>query len=272
MGLHGWAGAHSICSTKITLYWNISLGLWTFVAKMTPRLKCGFCSYNGTGGIAIQKTHMQSSLLNSHYIDVIMGGMASQITSLTIAYSTVYSGADQSKHQSSASLAFLWGIYRGPVNSPHKWPVTWKIFSFVDVIMQTLLTFDYLLPFSSRAMEWKLVRCEALIRQSFQMFQNFKWPLVTDAFDLKMDFSWILQKLYACHRNAAVSSAHTHMRIFIGCSYGNGVYSCRPKLHLTFFIFCWIWLLSLVSWLTYTFLHIFWYRDFYLVNKVSHNV
>ena len=38
--------------------------------------------------------------------DVIMSAIASQITSLTIGYSTVYSGADQSKHQSSASLAF----------------------------------------------------------------------------------------------------------------------------------------------------------------------
>ena len=45
----------------------------------------------------------------NHYDDDIMGAMASQITSLTIVYSTVYSGADQSKHQSSASLAFVWG-------------------------------------------------------------------------------------------------------------------------------------------------------------------
>ena len=56
-------------------------------------------------------------------------------TSLTIVYSTIYSGADQSKHQSSASLAFVWGIHRGPVNSPHKWPVTRKMFPFDDVIM-----------------------------------------------------------------------------------------------------------------------------------------
>ena len=62
------------------------------------------------------------------YDDVIMGAMASQITSLTIVYSTVYSGADQSQHQSSASLAFVWGIHWGPVNSPHKWPVTRKCF------------------------------------------------------------------------------------------------------------------------------------------------
>ena len=70
-----------------------------------------------------------------HYTDVIMSVIASQITSLMIVYSTVYSGADQRKHQSSASLAFVWGIHRGPVNSPHKWPVTRKMFQFDDVIM-----------------------------------------------------------------------------------------------------------------------------------------
>ena len=43
-----------------------------------------------------------------HYDDVRMGAIASQITSLTIVYSTVYSDADQRKHQSSASLAFVW--------------------------------------------------------------------------------------------------------------------------------------------------------------------
>ena len=47
-----------------------------------------------------------------HYNDVIMTTIASQITSLTIAYSTVYSDADQRKHQSSASLAFVWGFHR----------------------------------------------------------------------------------------------------------------------------------------------------------------
>ena len=74
-------------------------------------------------------------IFRCHYDDAIMGAIGSEITSLTIVYSTVYSGADQSKHQSSASLAFVWGIHRGPVNSPHKWPVTWKMFLFDDVIM-----------------------------------------------------------------------------------------------------------------------------------------
>ena len=65
-----------------------------------------------------------------------MGAIASQITSLTMVYSTVYSDADQRKHHSSASLAFVWGIHRGPGSSPHKWPVTRKIIPFDDFIMQ----------------------------------------------------------------------------------------------------------------------------------------
>ena len=70
-----------------------------------------------------------------HYNDVIISAMASQITSLTIVYPAVYWGADQRKHQSSASLAFLRGVHRWPVNSPHKGPVTRKMFPFDDVIM-----------------------------------------------------------------------------------------------------------------------------------------
>ena len=77
----------------------------------------------------------QSTIQVCHYNDVIMATIASQITSLTIVYSTVYSDADQRKHQSSASLAFVQGIHRGPMNSTHKWPVTRKTFPFDDVIM-----------------------------------------------------------------------------------------------------------------------------------------
>ena len=70
-----------------------------------------------------------------HYNDVIMNTIASQITSSTIVYSAVYSGADQRKYQSSLSLAFVWGIHRWPVNCPHKGSVTRKMFPFDDVIM-----------------------------------------------------------------------------------------------------------------------------------------
>ena len=68
-----------------------------------------------------------------------MTAMASQSTSLTIAYSIVCLGADQSKHQSPASIAFVCGIHRGPVNTPHKGPVTQKMFPFDDVIMSKKL-------------------------------------------------------------------------------------------------------------------------------------
>ena len=76
-------------------------------------------------------------LYHNHYDDVIMSAMASQITSIRIVYPTVYSGADQRKHPSSASLAFVEGIHRSPVNSTHKRPITRKMFPFDDVIMLT---------------------------------------------------------------------------------------------------------------------------------------
>ena len=72
----------------------------------------------------IRSTGICSACLLTHYSDVTINAMVSQITSLTIVYSTVYSGADQRKHQSSASLAFVRGIHRSPANSPHKGPLT----------------------------------------------------------------------------------------------------------------------------------------------------
>ena len=82
--------------------------------------------------------------LRCHHNNVIMSVMASQITSLTIVYSTVYQRADQRKNQSSASLAFVREIHRWPVNPPHKGSVTRKIFPFDDVVIIMLWEF---LPF-----------------------------------------------------------------------------------------------------------------------------
>ena len=86
--------------------------------------------YNGL--TIIIPLHLQTTVrkLLSHYEDVMMCAMAFQITSLMVVYSTVYSDADQRKRQSSASLAFVWGIRRWSVNSPRKWPVTRKMFPF----------------------------------------------------------------------------------------------------------------------------------------------
>ena len=63
---------------------------------------------------------LRAALLNSHYSNVIMSAMAFQITGVSMVCSAVYSGADQRKKQSSASPAFVRGIHRWPMNSPHK--------------------------------------------------------------------------------------------------------------------------------------------------------
>ena len=70
-----------------------------------------------------------------HYGDVIMRAMASQIACVSIVCSTICSGTDQRKHQSSASLAIVRGIHRWPVDSQHKGPVPRRLFPFDDVIM-----------------------------------------------------------------------------------------------------------------------------------------
>ena len=66
-----------------------------------------------------------------------MSAMASQITGVSIVCLTVCSDADQRKHQRSASLAFVSGIDRWPVESPRKGAVTRKIFPFDDIILCT---------------------------------------------------------------------------------------------------------------------------------------
>ena len=91
--------------------------------------------YTGLLWIPIPVNVLFVSLHCCHYNDVIMSTMATQITSLTIVYSTIYSGTNQRKHQSSTSLAFVRGIHWSPVNSPHKGLVTRKMFSFDDAIM-----------------------------------------------------------------------------------------------------------------------------------------
>ena len=103
--------------TLTSLYWS------TWTTHANSKYRYFFCVYQQL----------------FHYNDVIMSLTASQITSLMIVYSTVYSDTDQRKHQSSASLAFVRWIHRGPVNSPHKGPVTWKIFHLMtsSCIMNT---------------------------------------------------------------------------------------------------------------------------------------
>ena len=102
----------------------------------------GWVNLTSTREFSSQSSNDMSSVItmyvpeDDHYNDVIMSAMASWIISLTIVYSTVYSVADYKRYQSPASLAFVRGIHRWPVNSSHKGPVTRKMFPFDDVIMQ----------------------------------------------------------------------------------------------------------------------------------------
>ena len=74
-----------------------------------------------------------------HYNDVIMGAMASQITSM---FTQPFIQGRRSKKTSKLRVTGLCvGIRRWPVNSPHKWPVTRKMFPFDDVIMETFTPF-----------------------------------------------------------------------------------------------------------------------------------
>ena len=106
-----------------------------------------------------------------HNCDVIMGAITSQITCLTIVYSTVYSDADQRKHQSSASLAFVRGIHRGPVNSLHKWPVTWKMFPFDDVIVEWKCSLHH-----KMAVMWPLVDFIVVgLNKLLNKYSSYQW-------------------------------------------------------------------------------------------------
>ena len=119
--------------------------------------------------------HYNAHLMVYHHNDVTMGAKASQITSLTIVNSIVNSDADQRKPQSSASLVFVSGIQQGPVNSPHKWPVTRKIFPFDDVIM-----FIHLLSW------WCVFECGYCCR----IFNSsiYLWSLRHSCFDILRTF------------------------------------------------------------------------------------
>ena len=124
------------------MYQFISYIIYTDKIALTNELKFDgkfkfICEGNLVGCILYNgnDTHWRRNwyiqIIQTHYNDVIMGAIASQITSLTIVFSTFYLDADQRKHQSSASLAFVWEIHQWPVNSPHKGPVTRKMFPFM---------------------------------------------------------------------------------------------------------------------------------------------
>ena len=118
-----------------------------------------------------------------------MGTIASQITSLPIVYSVVYSDADQRKHQSYASLAFVRGIHRGPVNYPHKWPVTRKMFPFDDVIMTTHAAYRPHDPRIYNPTKTHLKNSPSVVKHP-RSFDSYAWHCCF--FCVKLSFLWHL--------------------------------------------------------------------------------
>ena len=102
-------------------------------------------------------------VVSLHYNDGIMSAMASQIISVSIVYLAVCSGSNQRKHQSSAPLAFVREIHRWPMDSPHKGPVTLKMFPFAGVIMEIWLCCWQLFynALKSSIYKMKLPKCSA---------------------------------------------------------------------------------------------------------------
>ena len=111
---------------------DIYVNIYICIRLETLTLIPGFNINNNERWLYIWDTHFPRNV-TFYYNDVMLGTMASQITSLAIFYSITYAG--QRKHQNSASLAFVCGIHRWPVNSLQKSPVTRKMFLFDDIIM-----------------------------------------------------------------------------------------------------------------------------------------
>ena len=101
-----------------------------------------------------------------------MGAIASQITSLTIVYSTVYSDADQRKHQSSASLAFVWGIHRDWWIPRTKGQLRGKCFHLMTsscLVIVHLMSFSFRPMYQQHSISGLGLQCSFLTRSPHSM-------------------------------------------------------------------------------------------------------
>ena len=123
--------------------------LFTPYLCVLKQLKCHFFSRQHKANRQLWSRGLPRIACPAHCNYVIMGEMASQITRLTIVYSTIYSGVDHRKHQNSESLTFVRGIHWWPVNSPHKGLLTQKIFHLLTsschrvVLLATCMRKDF---------------------------------------------------------------------------------------------------------------------------------
>ena len=144
-GTRGWFTARLVRPPNYTHHFSVYMQLW-FSIKMYQSAQTDDANPNRYETTRYSKYMVLYKTLRilyihikSHYSDVLMSEIVSQTADVSIVYSTVCSGVDQRKYQSTVSLAFVRGIHRWPVNSPHKGPVTRKMFPFDDVIMEYAL-------------------------------------------------------------------------------------------------------------------------------------
>ena len=133
-----WPHIWKLFKPVVNIWW---LSLWRYndygVSRREQKVICWRWYYPVLRSFIILLRNTTASL---------MGAMASQIPASPLFTQPFIQGADQGKHISSASLAFVRGIHRGPGNSLQKWPVTRKMFPFDDVIMVFLSTLPLLRP------------------------------------------------------------------------------------------------------------------------------
>ena len=146
-----------------------------------------FRHHNSTRRVALL-VYLPRRLTSPHYDDVIMTMLASHITSITVVYSIVYSGVNQRKHQSSASLAFVREIHRGPVNFPHKWPVTRKMFPFDDVIMR-----EHYIHRNGGELSWEYL--DELFHCCTVQYRNFDFSEIAPLFIHWWFHVWFMENL-----------------------------------------------------------------------------
>ena len=162
-------------------------------------------------------------ICTAHYSDVMIGAMASQTTGVSIVYAIVCSDADQRKHQSSASLALVGGNHQLPMNSPHKGPVTRRIFPFDNVIM--ILSFSTLFKFSKsvelipqEVVQWKwLLMNELYINFRAEWCRkSFNRCIIPTTRDILWDIFIIYENTMSNHQLLILRNwilKHVHFRI-----------------------------------------------------------
>ena len=169
-----------------------------------------------------------------HYIDIMMSAMASQITGVLIVCSAVCSSEYQRKHQSSASLTFVRGIHRWPVDYPHKGPVTRKMFPFDDGIMG--VGFMHWLHIT---MVYNTIPLSVIIyynQFNSQAFWNNRWLMLWAA-PIKVSVWFLVEKVhsmnhYPCTGNAgnvfpATDFRGNHWLAIPSCITARGSCTCR---------------------------------------------